>query len=238
MSCLSVEGNIYNLTFSIVGALHQSLNGRKSIIKNNKRAFIQRKIHIKGAPRTVVVTVNGQRVDTNTGGAILPVQPPKPVVMPVRNSPINLHINLQRKQYDTNFIPQRKRPIIIANPNPPQPMRTIVIPIPMAPQAQLPQQLVLPAPLPPPPALLPAPVQPLPAPLPAPAPVAIPVPVPVPVPAPAPPLSDKDDTDLASILQTAALLNSLGKKEESRPVMPPIMPPFFPPMAYQPPFMG
>ncbi|KAJ7365641.1 hypothetical protein OS493_002353 [Desmophyllum pertusum] len=173
------EPSHYFFSKRIHGALHQSLNGRRSIIKNNKRTFIQRKIHIKGAPRTVVVTVNGQRVDTNTGGAILPVQPPKPVVIPYYQSP-----------------------------------------------------------LPPPPALLPAPVQPLPAPLPAPAPVAIPVPVPVPVPAPAPPLSDKDDTDLASILQTAALLNSLGKKEESRPVMPPIMPPFFPPMAYQPPFMG
>ncbi|XP_078383742.1 uncharacterized protein LOC144666220 isoform X2 [Oculina patagonica] len=204
---------------------HRSFNGRGSLTKYDKRAFIRRKIHIKGAPKGVILTVNGQRVDTNTGSTTLPVQPvPAPLL--VGNRPVNLHINLNRKQFDTNIVGQRKQPIIITRPNPPQPMRPIVIPVPMPAQTQPQQPILLPAPPPPP---LPPPAI-LPAPFPPPAPVAVPVPVPAPAPPP-----EKEDTDLASILQTAALLNSLGKKEESRPKIIPVMQPIIPPMAYQPP---
>ena len=169
------------------------------------------------------MTLNGQRIDTNSGGTTSPVQP-LPAPSPVANHPINLHINLNRKHFEGNIVGQRKQPIIIARPNPPRP---IVIPIPMPAQTQPPQPVILPAPLPsplPPPPVLPAPVPP-----------ALPIPIPVPAPAPPP---DKEDSDLASILQTAALLNTLGKKEESRPKIIPVMQPFIPPMAYQPPYMG
>ncbi|XP_022799960.1 protein piccolo-like [Stylophora pistillata] len=201
---------------------------QRKINGNIKRSFIGRKIHIKGAPKGVIVTINGQRVDPNTGSTVLPIQPPQPVPQPVpqpgRNVPINVHVHVNKKYNDANVIGQRKQPIIITAPNPYRAVRPIVIPMPA--QIPAPQPLILPAPLPPPPppAVLPAPI-----PLPLPAP--LPPPVTIPVPAPAPP---PDKEDLAEILQTAALLNTLNKKEESRPKVIPVVQPVITPMAYQP----
>ncbi|PFX19689.1 Ribosome-binding protein 1 [Stylophora pistillata] len=216
--------NNYFRQRKINGSLQRSLNH----LGNIKRSFIGRKIHIKGAPKGVIVTINGQRVDPNTGSTVLPIQPPQPVPQPVpqpgRNVPINVHVHVNKKYNDANVIGQRKQPIIITAPNPYRAVRPIVIPMPA--QIPAPQPLILPAPLPPPPppAVLPAPI-----PLPLPAP--LPPPVTIPVPAPAPP---PDKEDLAEILQTAALLNTLNKKEESRPKVIPVVQPVITPMAYQP----
>ena len=184
-----------DITFSVSGLsnlVHTSAGSNVSVLENSKRAFIQRRIQLKGAPKGVVVNVNGQKIYSSAGRTILP----QPGQGPEVNKAINLHINLSKKPSEFSRPQRKQQPIIIAAPRPQQPMRPIVISVP--PQTQPQQPVVMPAPPLPPPVVLPAPL---------------------PQPAPAP---EKEENDLGDILQTVALLSSLGKKEESPPKIIPV----------------
>ena len=186
--------NYSNPELSFSGFLKQVHSWRESNaslfnVTNTKRAFIQRRIQLKGAPKGVIVNVNGQKIYSGTDMSTLP----QPGQGPTGNKAINLHINLSKKP-SLESTPQRKQqPMIIAAVRPQPPVRPILISVPQQTQPLPPQPVVMPAP---PPILQ------------------------VPAPQP-PPQPDKEENELGNIL-TLALLNGLGKKEESPPQVIPV----------------
>lgn len=136
---------------------------------------------MKGAPKGVVVNVNGENI-YQSAGVTTASQPGQGAV---GNKAINLHINLSKKPLEFARPQRKQQPIIIAGR--PQQPRPVVIAVPAQSQYPPQQPVVMPATLP----------QPTPG-------------------------TEKEENELGNILQTMALLNSLGKKEESPPTIIPV----------------
>ena len=184
LSGVSIKSNAWRTTNSSL------LN-----LKSTKRTLIQRKIKVRGAPKGVIVNVNGQRVYSSVAMSRDPES-----MRDFLESDKALNLNVKLKKKPSKFEqPQRKQqPVIIAPRLTQQPVRPIVISVPQKTQGFPQQPVGMPASITSPVVLQASPSQSASAPV------------------------DKEENDVASILQTVALLKSLGKKEEPPPKIIPV----------------